>query len=262
MAEAIAFGLGDKAEDVNDTKLQFEVDRMEVVLTSYDFVNNRVIFKAPIPEEFAGKIYEVALFSTIDNPSAGDYGSKILTTFDSATEEWVNATTLVPATFNTTNARIGADALRHTPGASGTNTDALKDVVLDLSGYSAADKFVVAFNNGNANMSSASVKLHTDATNYYQLNIGSQSTGYKVVEITKGAAVATGTPDWSNITEIRVTTNSTAGGASQLDFDGLRIEDVDTVAPEYVMVSRELISVYTKVEGMTQEIEFALNISV
>src|SRR5688572_7298790 len=92
IAQSIAFGLGSAAESVNDTKLQFEVGRTEILLVSYDFVNNKLIFKANVPEDFGGKIYEAALYSTPSNVAAGDSGSRILTTFDSATEDWVDAT--------------------------------------------------------------------------------------------------------------------------------------------------------------------------
>lgn len=263
IAQSIAFGLGDKAEAVGDTKLQFEVGRADILLTSYDFVNNKLIFKASVPDDFGGKVYEVALFSLESNAAAGEFGSRMLTTFDSATEDWADATSGTAGTFDTTNARVGMDALRHTPAASGTKTDTLKDISLDLSGYSAADKFVLAFNAGNSNTTSINVKFLTDTSNYYQVNFGAPTTGYKVVEVTKGAAVATGTPDWSNITEIRVTTNSGAGGASQVDYDALRIDDSDTVNSNYVMVSRELLSMpFVKQEGMTQEIEFSMDVSV
>lgn len=263
LAESIALGLGSKAEDTNDVKLQFEVDRTDILLTSYDFVNNKLIFKAEVPEDFAGTIYEVALYSSPTNATAGEFGSRIITTFDSATEAWEDATSGTAAVFNTTVVRIGADTLRQTPAASGTKTDALKDISMDLSGYSGADKFVLAYNVGNANTSSLRVRFHTDATNYYELQLGTQTAGYKVVEVLKSAAVVTGTPDWSNITEIRVTTNSGAGGASQIDFDGLRIDDADSISTDYVMVSRELLATpFVKQEGMTQEVEFAINIAI
>lgn len=262
IAESIAFGLGDKVEADTDTKLQFEVDRTDITLVSYDFVNNRLIFKAPVPEEYGGTIYEVALYSADANIAAGDFGSNIITTFDSATEDWTKVSDGTDSAFSTT-ARIGANALRQTPIASGSSTDALKELVLDLSGYSAADKFVLAFTSGNTFTSSINVKFYTDTSNYYQVNFGTPTTGYKIVEVAKGAAVATGTPDWSNITEIRVTTNSTAGGSATVDVDGLRIDDADTVSADYVMVSRELLSTpYVKQEGMTQDIEFALAVNV
>lgn len=263
IAQCVAFGLGGKAEVNTDAKLQFEVGRSDIALTSYDFVNNKLVFKAEIPEDFGGKIYEVALFSLPSNTAAGEFDSRLVTTFDSATETWVDATTGVAATFNATNARIGTDALRHTPGASTTKTDTLQSILMDLSGYSSADKFVLAVNAGNTNTSAAKVRFLTDLTNYYEVNFGALASGYSVIEIAKSAAVATGTPDWSAITELRILTTSSAAGASSVDYDGLRIEDTDTLNTDYVMVSRELLTTpYTKVEGMTQEVEFSLDVNV
>lgn len=263
IAQSIAFGLGGKAEAVGDTKLQFEVDRADISLTSYDFVNNKLIFKAPLPDEYAGTIYEVALFSTPSNAAAGDYGSRMLTTFDSETEGWVDTPTSTDSTFSTTNIRIGVDGLRQAPAASTTKTDSLKEILMDLSGYSAADRFVVAFNNNNANATSVRIRLMTDSTNYYDLVFPNPATGYQVLELTKGAATANGTPSWSNITEIRAVTIAGAGGAAQVDFDGLRIDDSDTVSSDYVMVSRELLATpFIKQAGRSQEIEFALDVSV
>lgn len=262
IAQSIAFGSGDAAESGTHTKLSFEVGRSDIVLTSYDFVNNKLIFKAPVPEDFGGKIYEVALFSTPANAAAGEWGSKIITTFDSDTETWADASTAVAGTFNTTNARIGTDALRHAPATGVTKIDTLTDVSLDLSGYSGADKFVLSFNAGNAFASAVRIRFLTDASNYYDVNFGAATAGYKIVEVAKSAATATGTPNWENITEIRAVTTA-SGGTAQIDFDGLRIEDLDTINPDYVMISRELLAApFTKVEGMTQEIEFTMDVNV
>ena len=264
IAQSIAFGLGSKAEAAGDTKLQFEVDRADIVLTSYDFVANKLIFKAPIPDEYAGTIYEVALYSTPSNALAGDYGSRVLTTFDSETEDWVDLSTLLDSTFTASNIRIGADGLRQAPAASGTKTDTLRDISVDLSGYSGADKFVLALNNGNTNASTIRMRLMTDSTNYYDLVFATNPVaGYQVLELNKSAAAVTGTPSWANITEIRAITIANAGGAAQVDLDGFRIDDADTINSDYVMVSRELLSTpFVKQAGRTQEIEFALDVTV
>ena len=262
IAQSIAIGLGNKAEAVGDKKLQFEVERADIALTSYDFVNNKLIFKAPLPEGFAGTIYEAALFSSAVNDEAGEFGSKLISTFDT-NEDWVDATTAAQATYVTANSRLGDDSLRHTPAASGTKTDSLSELLLDLSGHSGADLFVFAFNVGNANTSSIRFRFLTDASNYYEFSLGTQTTGYKIVEFAKSAATVTGVPDWEDITEIRVSTTSTAGGASQVDYDGIRIEDTDTINEDYVMVSRELLATpFVKQEGKVQELEFSLDVNV
>lgn len=263
IGQSIAFGLGGGAEVNTDTALNFEVGRSDLSLISYDFVNNKLIFKASVPNDYSGKIYEVALYSLPQNVAAGEFQSRLLTSFDSATETWVDASTGTAATFNATNTRLGADSLRHTPALSTTKVDALQAVNLDLSGYSAADRFTIALNAGNTNTSSVKILFLTDASNYYTMTMGTPVSGYQIFSVPKSAAVATGTPSWANITEMRVSTTSGAGGASQVDYDGIRIEDTDTLNSDYVMVSRELLaSPYTKVDGMVQEIEFSLDVSV
>lgn len=263
VAQSIAIGIGGKAEAVGDTKLQFEVDRSDIITRSYDFLNNKVVYKAMVPDTFNGTIYEVALYSMAVDSVAGEFGSKLITTFDSDTESWLDATTAVAGTYVSTNARVGGDSLQHTPAASGTKTDSMAEIFLDLSGHSGADKFVFAFYVGNANTSSMRFRFHTDASNYYEFALGSQTSGYKVVEANKSTATVTGTPNWNNITEIRVSTTSGAGGASDVQFDGIRIDDADTINPDYVMVARELLAVpVVKPDGKVQEVEFTLDLSV
>jgi hypothetical protein len=156
------------------------------------------------------------------------------------------------------------DSLTQAPAASGNQTDALQDVNIDLSGYSAADKFVFAFNTNNNFASSIRVRFMTDSANYYDFTLSSISTtGYKIVEATKASAVATGTPNWGNITEVRVTTFATAGGAASVDFDGIRIEDVDTVNPDYVLVARKVLTTnFLKERGKLQDVEFSLDVNL
>lgn len=263
ISQSIAFGAGGKSESSSDTKLQFEVGRSDVTLVSYDFVNNLLIFKATVPEDFGGTVYEVAIYSLPANAAAGEFGSRILTTFDSATETWVDASSGTAATFDGTATRIGADSLKHTPALSTTKTDTQQAVNMDLSGYSAADQFVLAANAGNAFTSAAKVLFLTDVSNYYTVNFGALSSGYNIIAVNKSSATATGTPNWEDITEIRVATTSTSGGASSVNYDGLRVEDSDTLNTDYVMVSRELLTTpYAKVDGMTQEIEYSLAVNV
>lgn len=262
IARSIAFGLGDKVEANNDVRLQFEVGRTDITLTSYDFVNNKLIFKAPVPDDFGGKVYEVALYSAAANAAAGEYGSRILTTFDSASENWMDSGNVTPSVFTTSNIRVGADGMIQSPAASTVKTDMLQDISLDLSGYSAADLFNFAINVGVTAPTQILVRFMTDASNSYTFSLAT-AVGYKIVTATKGSASVTGTPDWGNITEIRIATTAAAGGTANVTFDGIRIEDTDTVNSDYVMVSRELLSpVFTKQEGMSQEIEFSLDVNV
>lgn len=265
IARSVAFGIGDQAEAVGQKKLQFEVARTDITLTTYDFVNNRLIFKASVPTDFTGKIYEAAIYSLASNTSAGNFGGQLITSFDSATEDWADATTAAVASYATTNTRIGDDSLRQTPVASASKTDSLKDLELDLSGYSAADQFTFALNVGNTNTSGITFYFLTDASNYYSVAFSGSSVntaGYKFLTVTKSTATPTGNPNWANITEVQVKTTSGSGGGSQIDFDGIRIDDIDSNNPDYIMVSREVITPFTKAAGRTNEIEFSLGVTV
>lgn len=256
---SIAFGLGEATATLADTNLQFEIDRADINLVSYDYVANKLIFKTELPEKFAGKVYEIGLFSKVGN---GYISSKMVTTFDSASEVWLTASS--PATFASTTTRIGADSLSHAPAASGSNTSSMAGLTLDFSDNAASDTFVFAYNLGTAFTSSVRFRFLTDASNYYDFTVNTSMTaGYKVISLTKGSAVTTGTPNWSSITEIQVTTNSGAGGASNVSYDGIRINDNTIQDPNYVMVARTLVSpAFTKVPGQVQEVEFALDVAV
>lgn len=257
IGKSIAVGLGPKSEQVGDTALQFEIARSEINLISYDFVNNRIVFKASIPQELAGKIYEVGLWSSSSNSAAGEYTSRLLTSFDSNSEVWSTGS------FQIANARIGIDSLRLTPATSATVVTSITDVFMDVSGNSGVDKFSIAYYNSNANVANFKVRFKTDSGNYYTLTVTSPSTGYQISTVNKSAAVATGTPSWGMITQIDVEVVAGAGGSASIDFDGIRIEDIDTINPDYVMVARELlVSPLTKVEGRVMDIEFSLPVSI
>lgn len=257
IARSISVGVGPVAENVGHVALQFETGRADITLVSFDYVNNKIVFKASIPQDMSGKIYEVGLWSQNQSTSAGEFTSKLLTTFDSAGEVWSSGS------FQSANARLGADALRFTPGVSATVSGALNDLFIDLSGNSGADSFSVAYYNSNANVANFKIRFKTDASNYYTITVTSPATGYQISTIAKSAATVTGNPSWANISTIEVEVVSGAGGASSIDFDGLRIEDTDTIDPNYVMVARELLAApVTKVAGRVMDIEFNLPVTV
>ena len=62
-----------------------------------------------MPEEFAGSIYELGIFSQSTNSLAGGYGSRMLLSFESIDEGWTNAT------WSSLNSRYGAEAMVVSP---------------------------------------------------------------------------------------------------------------------------------------------------
>lgn len=257
IAESVAFGVGDSAEIPGSTTLDMEISRTDVDLVSYDFINDYVVFKAALPEDLEGTIYEVAIYSQSVNELAGDYGSKLITTFDSDSEPWVGGS------FVTTNTRVGLNNLRMAPTTSTTSTATLSDLFFDFSGNSGSDNFVLAYNNNNTNASSINISFVTDASNYYTYTITNPTIGYHIVELPKATGTVNGAPDWGFITQLSIAVTAKSSGAASVDFDAIRIRDTDTNNPDYVLIAREkLLSPYTKSAGQNEEIEFNLKVIV
>lgn len=254
---AISVGCGGTAVTLNDVRLQFEFARVPVSITTYDFSTDSLVFKASLDETTSGKIYEVGIWTAEVNSAAGNQASRIVTTFDLANEVWTNGTP------ESTIARIGVDSLKHTPALSTTVSSVLSGLSLDFSGSSSADTFVVAYNVDNAFCANMKIKFLTDSSNYYQFQITSPSVGYSFASFAKGTATVVGTPDWSNITQVEVDTTATSGGSASVEWDGIRIEDVDTIAPEYGLVARFVpASPVLKTDGLIQDVEYTLAVSL
>lgn len=257
MVGAISVGIGSTAASVNDERMQFEFARVPVDVIDYDFATDQLIFKGTLDEEVEGKIYEVGIWTDEFNSAAGNAESLLLTSFDSASEDWD------VETFDSSVTRIGTDSLKHTPAASATSASVLTGISLDLVDHSSLDTFVLAYNVDNANTANLKVRLRTDSANYYEFTVSSPTAGYKFASFQKGSATVVGSPSWADINEIEIRTTATGGGSASVEFDGLRIEDVDSVAPEYGLVARFIpVTPDTKLEGIVKDIEYALPVTV
>lgn len=254
VARAMSLGIGDTAASLSDQKMAFETLRLPLDLVSYDVVNDKLIFKAVIPDTYVGKVYEIGLWS-LEADLLTEASNRILTTFDQVTETWS------AGTWTTANTRVGADSLNLAPATSATVTAAL-DVSLDLTDFSPSDGINLAYNNGNSNASSVRVRFKTDSSNYFTGVISAPTVGYKIGTILKSAFTATGTPDWGNINTLEVEVLASGAGAASVDFDALSFVDLDFANPDYVQVAREVITPFTKVGGTVNEVEFSLSVSV
>jgi len=255
VAAGIALGIGSVAATENDRKLGFEVARIPITLKAYDAINNKIVFKGQIPDEFIGKISEAGLVSAMAD-AITDNESQIMSTFDQE-DGWSALTGSI--SWNTTNARLGPDAMRFSLLANGTAAASLA-TGLDLGKYSPADTVSVAYN-ATANAGTIALAFLTDSSNYYSTSFA-PSTGYQIKDIPKSVFAATGNPDWSNISEIRVTANATAGGATNIDLDGLGFFDADMLNPDLILVAREVFTPIQKVAGSVNEIEFTLAVTL
>src|SRR6478735_2392241 len=114
----------------------------------------------------------------------------------------------------------------------------MADLNLDFSGNSSSDKFNFAFNCDNSNTASVEFVFSTDVSNYYKFTITNPASGYNIVQIAKGAATVVGAPNWGDINIITVNTVAKSAGLASVSYDGIRIEDIDTINPEYGLIAR------------------------
>lgn len=249
LATGIGIGTGATAASATDTELDFEVEKVLVELGTVDYDNEIILFKGTIPQESVYDIYEVGLWSETEESI-----ENFLTAFESADEEWS------VGTFDTTNARIGGDALRLTAAASATTTSRLTDVTIDLTEYKFSDKMKLAYTLTGA-MGNLTVRLMKDDTNYYSAVIGSHSAGYNVKTLNKGDFTSTGSPDWSDITMIELSIVGGTGGAT-VDFDGFRIKG-EEVPTEDTLISRAVLGApVLKTDIAAMDIEYSLGVSL
>jgi len=255
IASHIGLGLSNTAANVADKELAFEWARSPIISTSPDYTNTLIIYKARFEAAVTGVIYEAGLWSPDD--VVGDYGSRMLLDFDSATDTWS------AGTFFSSTTRVGIDSLRLSPTASTTVTAQKTETALDLSGYSNSDQFKLAYNVGNAFTASVFVRFYVDASNYYTYTINTPSAGYKTQTFLKTDMVATGSPTFAGITFVGVSATATAGGTAVVDFDALRVDDKDTYTDTNILVSRSVpASPITMVPNLPMDIEYTLDVTL
>lgn len=253
IARSLAVGTGQVAPTLTDIRLGFEAARANIQITSPDYVAQTLVFKTTLPQEAEFSIYEIGAL----NVSESDTSGRLLLTFDSDTELWS------AGTFQVDTSRIGADALRVNAAASATTTSTLSELFLDTSDYSDSDQFSLAFQPQDANLSALKIRFKTDAANYFEYALPTLTTGYKVLYWPKSAMTKTGTPTWDSITAIDLVVTAKSAGATNVDFDGLRIDHLLIPNDEYALVSRTVLSAPVVKDSLRQmDIEYALDVTV
>lgn len=256
IGDTLAVGIGTTAAAITDETLKFESERAKVDVISPDYADSKIIFKGTLPISMQGEIREVGLWSQADSETSGDFVSRLLLTFDDATEDWTGGT------FTSDVTKIGGDALRITATASSTSA-AETGLTFDLSGYSDTELFKLSYYVNDSNVSSIVIRIKTDDSNYFSYTISTPTSGHKIFEFNKSTASATGTPDWSNINEIELRVTATGGGTTNVDFDALRVEDTDSLNPEYVLISRAVLgAALQKTANKQMDIEYTWEITI
>lgn len=256
LGDTIAIGSSPVAASSSDVRLSFEIDRFAVQLKNADITNDLIIFKTTIPQELVYKIYEIGLWTTQTNRLAGQFPSKMLTSFDTVVETWTNSS------LDSTNQRVGDNGLRVDAGISST-VSTRTDVNIDMSGYTASDTFLLAFYKPNNNISTIKLVFANLAGGSFSqsVTVSSLPTGYNVISFPKSGFTPSGTISWGTIE--RFGFDITAGGtAGFVTLDALRAEDTDTLNNEYALISRAVYgSPILKTSTSQMDVEYGLEIS-
>lgn len=260
VGQSIAFGIGSEPTVVDDLRLQFETARAPVTLTSYDFTQDRLIFKGRLPEGFAGTVYEVGLYSGKVNGSGWQFGSRVVTTFDSSSEEWT--VDGAPANYTIDGSRTGSDSLLLTAPSASSVSAVQENMFVDLSNGMASDVFSFAFNNTDAFADSVNVRFKNDQNNYFEFTVNPSGTGYEIVTLPRSAAAVNGNPLWDNIYSIEAVLNA-VGGTASVSLDAIRIDGTLELSQNNILVAREVLAVpFTKTGGRVEEVEISIGVSI
>lgn len=253
LAGSIALGIGNAAATVADKSLQFQIVKIPVTLSSADYINGSVVFKGSVRVGHEMTIYESGVYTGEAN--FGEFDSQTLLDFNASTDVWSTGS------FLAANSRLGS-FLNVTAAASTTTTSSLTGIYFDLSRFLDADQFLLAYRASNAFVASFSVRLKTDASNYYTFTVNAPATGvYTIAAFNKSAAVATGTPSWDNITSVDIVTTSTAGGTGGIALDGLRIESRAASQEDNILVSRSVLGApVVKTFDVPLDVEYAITL--
>lgn len=251
--KSLCVGTSSVAADVADTKLGFEVARANVMVTSPDYLAQKIVFKATLPQEAAFAVWEIGSLTG----AAQDTTGQAIMSFDSLSEPWSNVS------FVADTNRIGGDEARVSAALSATTTASLTELAMDFSQYLDNDKFSLAYEPGNANTASVKVRFLSSAGNYFEYTITNPSAGYKVETWNKSAMTKTGTPAWDAITSMEVSVTAKAAGATTVDFDGLRIDSIPDSAMDNILVSRTVLaSPVVKLAATQMDIEYVLDVTI
>lgn len=253
IARSLAVGTGTAAATLADTKLQFEVGRANISVMSPDYVTQKIVLKATLPQDAEFAIWEIGALTVAETETYG----KMLLTFDQDSEPWT------VGTFQVDINRIGADALRVNAALSTTTTSTLNDIFMETGDYLDTDKFTMAYAPVDANLNSLKLRLKTDASNYFEYTFTQLTAGYKIETWAKSAMTKTGAPTWDSITSADLIVNAKAAGATNVDFDGLRIDSILVANTDYALVSRTVLgAAVVKLDTSQMDVEYTLDLVI
>lgn len=273
----IALGIGSTTPNAKgkDTRLEFEFYRLPASLGSINIEQTgvdgdgepvfaySVIYQATLPQDIAGIISEVGLYPGIKS-SKNNFDSKFLTDFENNLL-WSDGS-FNPAlrpNSDSFKAKIGENMVQVDVGSASSSKEYKNSLIsYDISGYSVNDTVTLAYKKMDNNLSKIRIKLYSSDTAYCFVDFTPTSgTGDRIQSqsVSSLFANSVNSPDLTLITKIGVEVYSTSGGATQVYFDGVRVNDEDTFDPTYGLISRSLLTTpLEKKSGRTVDIEYKI----
>jgi len=268
----IAIGIGSTAATVNDTQLNFEFYRSAVNISSVDIQTSSitgestygVVYKTTVPVDVSGIINEVGLFPSTTFGTT-DFASRSISSFED-NQSWADSSGSYPSLVLNSSPRIGSYYLS-VDAASSQSKNYFYDLNLDISGYSSNDSMTLAYYQSDLNLDYIFLRTYDSNNNYYEIRYPAESSlGYKIKSLTLNnlysSGFISGNPDQTSIVKISIGVKAKSSGATNVLFDGLRINDEDTFRADYGMISRSVLTnVITKSLGKQMDIEYRLGLS-
>lgn len=255
----IGIGIGSTAANVADTKLEFEVNKYKVYTSYIDYSTSTIIMKAELPVQLSATISELGLFpgSAVMNA----YDSKFITFFNNDVV-WSNGSYIEDSAAS----KINKTSFKITANSGATVLAKSSNLSADMTGYSNDDSISIAFYENDTNLDYIELILYSSNNDYYTYRIeGAGAVGHRIVQIPFSSIVtqinATGSPTLSvESFGLRVKANSSTN--TEVDFDGIRVNDNDTFVEENGIISRAILSTPIQKEfGSLLDIEYRLVIS-
>jgi len=255
IGDTISVGVGSNTASVNDTRLNFEIESQEIDQIGYSTSDPKLVFKTSLRPGVAITISEVGLWAFKTSSSMGANSPRILSAADPDTETWIGAT------WDNTS-RLSAESLLLSPAVNSIATANFSTFSQDLSSYSNADEFLIAYE-AVSNISSMLIYFHTSDQDYYTGVIINSGTGYKIGFVLKNSFVATGSPNWADIKYLRIGARATTAGAGVAKFDALRVEKNTNLDSNTVLISRSrLVTPIVKNAAEPLDIEYTVKLNI
>lgn len=252
-ASAIVAGIGDTSPTTADKALEFMVGGSDINATITDPINDKIYFKATLPIQDDYEIHELGCFSTnYTGVQTNTEGSSLLLAVFGSQSRWTDS--IGASTLAITNNRVSAASIQFTSFSSAKGS---MPMIRDFSGLPSNTTFDLAYY--TAGVSSLTMRLMVDSSNYYQLATWPVTNGYHISKKLKSDFVAVGTPTWDSIRTLEF---QAAGTSATLSLDCLRYTNpvVSTVFQSNLLSRVVLPSPQRKLPGVSMDIEYVLEL--